>query len=432
MISATSARSGVLRNVMETYSAQMVRVAGALLFGIWLTRLLAPTARGYYGVALTLATLATQFGQGGLNTANTYFAASDPRLRRTLLGNSTLLALIIAPCLILVTFSVFRWAPGSLSLPPDCLALALCYIPFALAYIFFQGLLLGTHEIRTYNLLEIANRWLPLAILTVCVVAGVVTSTTVLAAVVLGQIVACVGGGIRVYRVSGGISWSPSLLRRMLRYGIRVHLGTIFSFLLFRADLLMVAHMRAPAEAGYYSLATSLADYLILPATVAGSVLLPHLSTLPDTFEKFRLMRKWLLGMAVATAPVFALGAIVAYPLVRWLFGIRYVPSVPGFLWLLPGVYFLGLACVSVQFITSIGYKLSVPAAWFCILLVNLAGNVYAIPRYGFVGASILSSICYLAASIVIFLIAFSHRRANLSHSQAEYLALRTAPEGGA
>ena len=65
MISATSARSGVLRNVMETYSAQMVRVAGALLFGIWLTRLLAPTARGYYGVALTLATLATQFGQGG-------------------------------------------------------------------------------------------------------------------------------------------------------------------------------------------------------------------------------------------------------------------------------------------------------------------------------------------------------------------------------
>ncbi len=432
-MTATKANpSSVLHHVMQTYVAQIVRVGGALLFGIWLTRLLAPGARGYYAVALALATMATQFSHLGLSTANTFFAASEPRLRRTLLGNSTVLSFFIAPCVILITLTIVRCVPGSLGLPPSCLALSLCYIPFALGYMIFQGLLLGGREIGDYNLLEVLNRYLPLAVLAVLVASGRVTPARILGAVVIGQVVTCMWAWIRLYRVSGGISVSSSVMRRMLRYGVKVYLATVFSFLLFRVDLLMVAHMRTSSEAGYYSLAASLADYLSLPATAAGSILLPHLSAIQETFGKFCLMRKWLLGMAAATIPFFALSAVIAYPLVRWLFGARYLPSVPGFLWLLPGVYFLGLACVSVQFITSIGYKLSVPFAWLCILLVNLTGNLYAIPRYGFVGASVLSSICYFAAAVVIIGIAVYHRRASQSEFPPEFLQIASIADAGA
>jgi len=424
--------SNLLRHVMETYSAQIVRVAGGLVFGIWITRLLSPSARGYYGVAITVAVLATQFGQLGVSTANTYYAARDPRLGRTLLGNSLLLTLIIAPCLILLTLLIVRLFPSSLVIPRSCLLFALCYIPFALGYNLFQGQLLGSYEIRTYNLLEVANRYIPLGLLLVWVMIRSVTAASILGAIVIAQAIACLWALIRLYFISRGLNWSAGRLRPVLRYGVRIHVATIFSFLLIRADLLMVAQMRGATEAGYYSVAASMADYLTLPATLAGSVLLPYLSALPATLAKFRLMSKWLLGMAAATAPLLALTAFAASPLVRWLFGARYAPTVAALLWLLPGVYFLGLASISVQFITSIGYKLSVPAAWLGALLLNIAGNLYAIPRYGFTGASILSSVCYAACFLAIQSIAWRHRNERFIPSREEYASLLSAPEASA
>jgi O-antigen/teichoic acid export membrane protein len=406
-----SVTSRIFRNVMETYSAQVVRILGALAFNIWLTRLLTPEERGYYGVALAVAMISVQFGQTGLNTANTYFVAKEAGIGNVLLGNSTIAAIAIGPILILAIFIISKLIPSAIALPGSCLFVAICYLPFLLGYLFFQGLLLGTHQIRKYNFIEILNRYIPLVILAIFVVMKAVAAKTALIAILIGQAIACIWSWVSLYIYSGGISYSMPLMLDMLRYGFRIHLATVFSFLLFRADLLMVAHMRSSTEAGYYSLATSLAEYMSLPASVVGMILLPHLSALQKSPQKFGLMMRWLTGMAIITLPVFIISAYIGSPVIHLLFGEKYLPSIPGFVWLLPGIYFLGLACVSVQFITSIGYKLSVSVAWFAVLILNLAGNLYAIPHYGFVGASIMSSICYALAFVLIFLIAWRNRK---------------------
>jgi O-antigen/teichoic acid export membrane protein len=400
----------ILRSVIETYSAQSFRIVGALLFNIWLTRLMMPAARGYYGVGLALAMMATQFGQFGLNTANTYFAAKEPELRRALLGTSTVAALVLAPAIILIVLAVHWIAPDSIVMPNSCLAVSLVFIPFALSYIFFQGLLLGTHQIRQYNLLEVLNRYIPLAALSGLALIKSVTPTTVLFCVVVGQAIASVWAWKDLYSQSKGMTVSIPLVRSLLRYGIRIHLATVFSFALFRISLLMVAHMRTAADAGFYSLGTSLAEYMSLPAQFAGLVLLPHLCALKDTRMKFQLMMRWLLGIAALTAPLFLLGGFVGFPIIRLLFGEKYVPAFMGFVWLLPGIYFLGLAVVTVQFITAIGYRLSVPGAWLVVLVVDVAGNLYFVPRYGYIGASALSSACYTVAFLLIFLVAYWNR----------------------
>jgi O-antigen/teichoic acid export membrane protein len=420
MIAVKPSTVQIFRNVAETYSAQLLRIAGAVVFNIWLTRLLSPPARGYYGVGLAVAIMATQFGQFGLNTANTYFVAKEPRLRSVLLGNSVLTTLIAAPVLILIVFLIHIIGPSWIAVPNEPLAVALCYVPFSLAYIFFQGLLLGTHQIRQYNLLELSNRYIPLAVLGVCVLLSSVTPVTALAGVVLGQGVACIWAWTTLRSHPDGAAYSWPLMTDTLRYGVRIHLATVFSFILFRADLLMVAHMRGAAEAGYYSLATSLAEYMSLPASVAGTVLLPHLSSLHESPEKFRLMLQWLLGLAALMMPLFVAAAYIGNPIIRGLFGEKYLPSWPGFVWLLPGIYFLGLACIAVQFITSIGYKLSVAAAWFSAVVLNLAVNLYAIPHYGIVGASVSCSVCYALAFLLILLIAFRHRRSDAVPHRSE------------
>lgn len=411
MRSLSRETSQILRHVTETYSAQLFRIAGTLVFSIWFTRLVAPADRGYYGVAIAAGVIAAQFGQAGFNTANTYFAAKDQDISRQLLGNSTLAAIVITPILVLIIFSISKLSPGSIATTNSCLLIIMCYIPFALGYFYFQGLLLGTQQIRRYNLLELVNRYVPLAALAVFAWAGKVTASNVLAGVFLGQAIACIWAWKSSYNSARGISLSWPLMKDMFRYGIKIHIGTVFAFLLFRADLLMVAHMRNATEAGYYSLATSLAEYMGLPAYVVGTILLPHLSALNEPSKKFRMMLQWLGSVALLTAPLFLLGAYLGHPIIRWVCGARYLPALPGFLWLLPGVYFLGLACVSVQFITSIGYRLSISATWFIALVLNLSSNLYVIPQYGLVGASIMSSICYGLAFIFIFLISWKNRK---------------------
>jgi O-antigen/teichoic acid export membrane protein len=63
---------------------------------------------------------------------------------------------------------------------------------------------------------------------------------------------------------------------------------------------------------------------------------------------------------------------------------------------------FLGVNSVAVQFLNSIGYPKSVVVIWGCSCVFNICIDVWAIPRYGIVGASVVSSISYFLAFFFI------------------------------
>jgi O-antigen/teichoic acid export membrane protein len=61
-----------------------------------------------------------------------------------------------------------------------------------------------------------------------------------------------------------------------------------------------------------------------------------------------------------------------------------------------------------------------VAAAWFSAVVLNVTANLYAIPRYGVVGASVSCSACYALAFFLILLIAFRHRNSEAAPHRAE------------
>jgi len=96
------------------------------------------------------------------------------------------------------------------------------------------------------------------------------------------------------------------------------------------------------------------------------------------------------------------LSAALAPVAVHVLFGKAYALSVPAYLWLCPGVLFLSVHTVAVQFLNSVGYPMSVVWIWCGCVVLKIALNLWWIPLWGLKGAASSSSVCYLLATLLV------------------------------
>lgn len=68
----------------------------------------------------------------------------------------------------------------------------------------------------------------------------------------------------------------------------------------------------------------------------------------------------------------------------------------------MPGIVFIGIECVVVQFLNSMGYPRIVVMTWFVCMCVNIFVNSWVIPVHGIIGVSLTFSIKYMLASVLV------------------------------
>jgi O-antigen/teichoic acid export membrane protein len=396
--------SDFVRKVMETYATRVLLIGVGLVTSVAIARMLGPTGRGLYAVAAATGTLGVQFGNMGLHAANVYFVARDPDSLSELVANSLAVSLGFGGLVSVALAIVFHLFPNLIALHGMTLFLTLIWIPLGLAYLLMQNLMLGVHDVRGYNLLETVNRILPLAF-----IAG-------LAFLRQRSVATFFGAGVVALAIGSTWTWtrlrlqcargpviSLALFRASIRYALKAYLAALFAFLVLRADLFMVQHMLGVEQAGYYSVASSMADYISVIAVVIGTILFPRLSAMTDMNEKLNLTQKTAWATAGVLLPLLLLASLLARPAVHLLFGAAFLPAALAFILLMPGMLFLGINSVAVQFLNSIGYPKSVVVVWGLCCVFNICVDVWAIPHFGIAGASVVSSVSYFLAFFFIF-----------------------------
>jgi O-antigen/teichoic acid export membrane protein len=392
----TTVRSNFGEKVTETYLTRMLVMGLALVSTVMVSRSLGPEGRGYYAVAMATGALGVQFATLGMHTANAYFVAKRPESLPHLMGNAFVMSIGMGALVVLLLLFALRLRPNLLDIRGATLGIALLWIPIGLTYTLFQSLLLGIHDIRSYNLIEIGNRLVVLLLVGFLVLARRGSVVLFVASALVGLALACGWEGIRLKKsFPGRLQFSFEAFREGTSYAFKAYWAATFCFLVLRADLFMVQHMLGPVQAGYYSIAATMADYVSVLAAVVGSILFPKLSALEDLKRKFDLTKRATMGTAVVLIPFLTLTALLAKPVVKVFFGTAFLPASWCFVLLMPGMLFLGIHAVSVQFLNSIGYPKSVVIIWGLGSLFNIMVNLWAIPRFGIAGASIVSSISY-------------------------------------
>jgi len=398
--------SSFAHNVVQTFATRLVLLGTGLLTAILVARALGPAGRGLYAVAVAIGAIGVQLGNLGLHASNTYYVAQDRSILPSLIGNSLLVSFLLGAVATGATWIVLLQWPGLAPVQGTLLGLALLWVPVGLAYLLLQNLLLGVLEVSKYNQIELLTKILALVLLGIVIAKPGAHVETVFLTGLVALAVGFVWVLLRLLRMATRAPWPDAcLLRGHVGLGFRAYLAAFFAFLVLRIDLLLVKYLLGTADAGYYSIAATMADSIVILPTVVASLLFPRLSGMADGTRKWSLARKTAVLTGLTMLPVVLVASALAKPVVRMFFGPAFMPAVPAFVWLLPGIFFLGIETVLVQFLNSMGFPKIVVGGWCICCVANIALNLWAIPAYGIVGASVVSSICYILICIVVTLI---------------------------
>ena len=367
-----------------------------------------------FAMAVTLGAFGVQFTNLGLHGANTYYGSRDANLSSPLLGNSLIVSFTLGTLISLLAGLFFWIYPSLAPIHGTLLLMALTWIPFGLAYLLFQSLLLAGDDVRTYNRVELVTKLFYFGILGVIVLSNQVTPETVFGGALIALLIRFAWSYFSLSaRIHHALTCSINLFRKSMRYGIKSYFGSLFSFFLFKIDLLMINSMLGTKEAGYYDIAINLAVIVYLLPEVVSIILYPKLCAIAKTPEKWEIARQtgyWLSGIML----VFCiLAGVLAKPAIGFLFGSAFLPSVLPFLILIICKYILTLNLIFNNFVVSIHIPwTSIPFS-FCLVLLNIILNLVMIERYGMVGAAWATTISFGMLTLFNMLYSYKYLSSN-------------------
>ena len=388
--------SDVVRKIAETLATRISMIVVGLVTSILIARILGPEGRGLYAVATAVGAFGVQFGNMGLHSSNTYFVAKNRKLLPPLLGNTILVGFCFGGLLAVFAGAIFSFMPEIAPLHGFLLPLALSWIPVGLIYVLLQSLLIGVKEIRVYNKVEFFNGFVFVVLIFLLIFIKRITVESVYFASLVALMVSIlfILWGLRLL-IDKFPAPSIRLFSENIRYGIKAYLAAFFAFIVLRIDVLMVNYMLGPKEAGYYSVAASMADLVYLLPTTVGMIIFPHLSEMGNDGDRWIYARRVISYLALALFAVIAMSMFLAKPFVRLLFGKDFLPAVPAFIILGVAIFFYGVNNILSIFLASVAFPWFAVNIWIAVAILNIVMNLYMIKVFGILGASLSSLFCY-------------------------------------
>lgn len=191
----------------------------------------------------------------------------------------------------------------------------------------------------------------------------------------------------------------------------------------YRVDQIMISKIAGSDELGIYSAAYKLVEQLLMIPAILSAVLLPQMAL----NRKNRELTKNRLSMIYGTTMLASIGVaiplmLMADPLIRLAFGAEFSAAGGVLFYLMLGVPFLFLANMSGLYFTVFGQERQAFIRNLSGLAVNVALNLFMIPRYGAIGAALSTVASYFMVAVGAELIFWTRFR---EHLGIKWAALR-------
>jgi O-antigen/teichoic acid export membrane protein len=291
---------------------------------------------------------------------------------------------------------ILTFWPSLVEIRGVLLTLTLLSIPLGLGQMLTHNLLVGLHELRAYNKLELAASIITAALIGCIILLRLVTVETVFLTGLAGTAISFLWSVLRLRALlTTPIQVSPALFAQNLRYGMKAYLVCLFGFVLLRIDVFMVQYILGEAQTGYYSVATALADLLYLLPSVIGLVLFPKLSANPVRSERWRLTRRVTFTVVAFMITFSVLAALFSRLVIRLVLGEVFLPAAAPFVVLSVAMVFYGGNTPVSNYLASEGFPAIAIYVWVVAAIINIGLNVVLIPAYGIQGAAAASLVGY-------------------------------------
>jgi O-antigen/teichoic acid export membrane protein len=201
-------------------------------------------------------------------------------------------------------------------------------------------------------------------------------------------------------------TFNLSLAKKLFKYSWPLMVSGIMVSLYMRIDAVMLQNMKGTKEAGAYATVSMLSEaWNFIPAVIVTSLFPAILNARRDDLARYKRRIQHLYDLMVYLSVPVALVISFAAPLIYKLYKPEYAYAAPVLsvhIW--SGVFvFLGAA--SSQYLIAENYNTLTFIRTGFGALVNIALNIFLIPKLGMMGAAIATLIAYASANFFIIFI---------------------------
>jgi O-antigen/teichoic acid export membrane protein len=394
---------GLVSSVSLTLVTRIAAFGFSLVTNVILARSLGPEGRGIYAVAVLIPSIIAVLAQLGIGPANVYYFSKGLISLEDLVAHSTSLAFVLGTACFALVFAYVKLSGSGhfLGIGSQFVLVACLGVPFIMLTVFLQGILQGSQRFIYFNAVLLTQYGSPTLVL---IAALLVFHKGTLGAVIAWTASTVATAAVAAYSVSSvsrlSMRMRRSTLKSLLRFGLISYLGSLTSFVNYRFDVLIVNLFAGARQVGLYSVGTGLAEIVWYVSNAASIVVAPRAASAEqkDADRLVELVCRVVLALTVVAAGVLAVSApfvVVAF------FGSAFAESVWAVWLLMPGIVTLAVGRIlSVYLLGRNRLKVDLLAS-FVGLVVTVALDFALIPRYGFRGAAVASSVAYTCAMAV-------------------------------
>ena len=393
-----------VKDSLSVFSTRVLLFLVGISGGVIIARVLGPTNKGILSIIVLLPNLLVSVGHLGIGNANLYFIGKKKFSFQSILSNSLTLSITFGGFLILFCLVTVAFLKDTIFKEIDfiVIAIAVFIIPFTLFIKYASYIFLGKQMIRERNLVNILQGLL----LFICIVVLVLF----LRLGIKGALISTLGGllfatfySLRHLRRMGRLTlcFDYELFKKSIGYGIKPYLALVILSLNYRFDIFLVKYFLTNTDVGYYSLAVSIANKLWYLPSAVGIITYAKVASL-DSEQANKLTPKACRNTLLAS---FIVGIVLFWAgrfLIPLVYGQAYMPSISAFMVLLPGVLAMTIYVTLHSDLAGRGRPEITLYVFSGALAVNIALNLFLIPKMGIEGAALASTVSYTAGSVVL------------------------------
>lgn len=396
----------VVANTFWLFAGRIVQMVVGLFVGVWVSRYLGVERFGLLSYSLAFVSLFSPFSKLGLSSLIVRNLTLQPEEKEQILGSAfwlQLLGAIAAIALMIACIFIIRRADYQTIGLVAILSLANVFRPFDVISVWFQSQVQSKYEVSAkkaaFLMVALAKTVLVSTGAPLFAFAVAYTAETAIGAFALMAAYRFKGHTIRMWQ------WSRPLAKKLIREGLPLTFTGLAVIVYMKIDQIMLGELSNDKAVGLYSSALRLSEVWYFIANAIATSLAPKIYEAKKVDDEALYYRRieLLLRLLAAIAIVIAVPmTFLSGRIILLLFGSDYAAAGPILsihIWAALFV-FMGVGASSwfiAEELANLNLRRTLIGAG-----VNIALNVFLIPRYGGQGAAIATVVSYAIASFLL------------------------------
>ncbi len=392
------------QSVIGTLLTKFILIFLKMGVGVITARLLGPAGRGLFYSSIQTSGLVNTVGTLSIGEGLIYHIGKGKITSHQVFGTVFMMVAGFTSILSVVLYLLVPLLTQHFldELPEGIIPLIFLLIPTTMAEYFSASALRGLKVFSVVNKLTIvtrANIFLLMFIALMFWSADVYTA--VLAYTIALTLNAILYLIVLFYQSQLHFSFSWNELNSIIKYGTKVHIGTLLTEVEYRLDIFVLLFFLNATAVGIYSVGVTMAQILWYVSNSVNTVLFPYLAS--SNGKDLDLFTAQILKYTLFSNTLVVFGLVlVGFPLVQLLYGPMFSEAYFIFLVLSPGLLSDSVARSLAAWLKGTNRALALSKVSSVSLVVNILFCIILIPHWGIYGAAFSSMISYTLRAVML------------------------------